>query len=147
MLFRSYKENPIKKRELLAEELMLAIHDQQALNQAKAATQVVHNPKLSKEFLAELDSETWQMVAQEVGHFEIEKSELDNLDFIKLLTEKTNLFSSNGEARKAIQNNSIALNTIKITNAAEKLSAEAVLNNGFMLLQTGKKNKYVLKVN
>ncbi len=140
-----YKDNPIKRRELLAEELMLTIHDQNALNQAQAATQVVHNPKLSREFLSQLDPETWQMVAYEIGSYTVDKNELENLDFIKLLTEKTKLFASNNEARKAVQNNAIALNCEKVADAAQKLLPEQVVN-GFMLLQTSKKTKYVLKV-
>ncbi len=140
-----FKDNPIRRRELLAEELMLTIHDENALNQAKAATQVVHNPKLSREFLSNLDAETWQMVGTEVGSFTIDRNELQELDFIKLLTEKTQLFPSNGEARKAVQNNAIALNCEKVANAAQKLAPEQAVN-GFMLLQTGRKSKYVLKI-
>lgn len=145
-LEKEYAEDPITLRRLLAEELTILIHDEAALKNVQYATQVVHNPKLSIDFLNGLEKEVWDAVGSEVGSFEITKENLSNgINLIDWLVEQ-GIFSSKSEARKALQNNALAVNTEKITAIDFQLTAANVLPSGYMLLQNGKKNKYVVKV-
>lgn len=138
------KDNPIERRRLLAEELTVFIHDEQALVQAQQATQIVHNPKFSAEFLHQLTPNTWDAVGREVGQHTYSRAELDGgMSIVKILTE-TGLCASNSEVRKAIQNNGIALNAEKVTSHEFQLTADNLINGKYMLVQNGKKNKYVL---
>ncbi len=147
-LERTHAANPVELRRLLAEELTELIHDKAALENAQYATQVVHNPRLSLELVESLSPDVWLSVGTEVGLFEIEKSKLTDggsLPLADWLTEQK-ITESKNEARKAIQNNAIAINTAKVSDLGYQISAADFLPSGFMLLQNGKKNKYVLRI-
>mgnify|MGYP000896352315 CR=1 FL=1 len=133
-------------RRLLAEELTELIHDKAALQQAQYATQVVHNPRLSREFIEGLTSEVWQTVGSEVGMYTIDKNDLANIATLAAWLADNKILPSLSEARRAIQNSAIAINTEKIADTQYKLSAADFLQSGFMLLQNGKKNKYVVRL-
>ncbi|MEY4012895.1 MAG: hypothetical protein RIT22_2019, partial [Bacteroidota bacterium] len=52
---------------------------------------------------------------------------------------------SNGEARRALTANSISVNKEKITEEYQ-LSTNDLINNQFVLLQSGKKNYFIVRV-
>ena len=52
---------------------------------------------------------------------------------------------SNGEARRALTANSISVNKEKVTEDFV-LSAKDLINSQFVLLQSGKKNYFVIRV-
>ena len=62
-----------------------------------------------------------------------------------ILNEKTGFFKSNGEARRALVANSISVNKEKVTENFV-LSIKDLINNQFVLLQSGKKNYFVIRV-
>ena len=61
------------------------------------------------------------------------------------LNEKSGFLKSNGEARRALTANSISVNKEKVTEEFI-LSSKDMINNQFVLLQSGKKNYFVLSV-
>ena len=63
-----------------------------------------------------------------------------------MLNEKSNFLKSNGEARRALAANSIAVNKEKVTEDFT-LTVKDLINNQFILLQSGKKNYFVVRVN
>lgn len=141
-----FAADPITRRRLLAEELTTLIHDAQALENAQTATKIVHSPKLSLEYLQALSLDAWTAVARELETHTVTAEQLAaGLPLVDWLVEKA-IFSSKNEARKAIQNNALALNTEKISDAAVEVSAANFLSAGFMLLQNGKKTKYVIQL-
>jgi tyrosyl-tRNA synthetase len=80
-----------------------------------------------------------------VPQAEIAKSEIETgLDIVTVLNEKTGFFKSNGEARRALTANSISVNREKVTEEFV-LSAKDLINNQFVLLQSGKKNYFVIR--
>ena len=54
------------------------------------------------------------------------------------------LFSSKSELKRAISNNSVLVNKIKITSEDEELDKNNILSYDFMLVQNGKKNYFVV---
>ncbi|MEN9489525.1 MAG: hypothetical protein RL494_1790, partial [Bacteroidota bacterium] len=58
---------------------------------------------------------------------------------------KSGFLKSNGEARRALSANSISVNKEKVTEAFV-LTPKDMINNQFVLLQSGKKNYFVLRV-
>jgi tyrosyl-tRNA synthetase len=140
-------QDAITLRRLFAEELVSFVHSPEVLEQVQKATEVVHHPKLSYEFLQTLAPVIWESVGEEVGHFQVSKAELETgVDMLQLFVAKTSLYPSNAETRKAIQGNAIAINTKKITDFKHVLQASDFIHGRFCLLQTGKKNKYVLEL-
>jgi tyrosyl-tRNA synthetase len=67
------------------------------------------------------------------------------LDIVTVLNEKTGFLKSNGEARRALTENSIAVNREKVTEDY-KVTAQDLINNQFVLLQRGKKNYFIVRV-
>jgi tyrosyl-tRNA synthetase len=74
-------------------------------------------------------------------------SKLNNgIDVISFLAE-TNIFPSKGEARKMIQNGGVSINRKKVPGVEFAVSGELLLHDKYILVQKGKKNYYLVKVN
>ncbi|PJJ09720.1 tyrosyl-tRNA synthetase [Flavobacterium sp. 1] len=128
----------------LAEELTVFVHSKEELEKAIEATAAFFNPKMDG--LIKLDAKTFLEVIDGVPQAEISKSDIETgLDIIKVLNEKTGFFKSNGEARRALTANSISVNKEKVTEEFA-LSSKDLINNQFVLLQSGKKNYFVIRV-
>ena len=70
----------------------------------------------------------------------------DGIDIVTVLTNETGLFNSKGEARRAINQNAISVNQAKVT-LDYFIGIEDLIANQYVLLQRGKKNYFVIKVN
>ena len=66
------------------------------------------------------------------------------LDMIAALSAETRFVSSNGEARRALKENSILVNKKKISEDYLIGTADLIANQ-YVLLQRGKKNYFILK--
>ena len=64
---------------------------------------------------------------------------------IDLLVSKGEFLKSNGEARRAIQENSISVNKEKV-DESYVLQADDLIGGQYLLLQRGKKNYFILKI-
>ena len=64
---------------------------------------------------------------------------------IDALAEKTGFLKSNGEARRALKENSISVNKEKVTEGYSVVTSD-LINDQFVLLQRGKKNYFIIKV-
>ena len=71
---------------------------------------------------------------------------IDGIDSVTLLAE-TGIFPSKGEARKTILGGGVSLNKEKITDPAQAVSPERLIAEKYLLVQKGKKNYYLVKVN
>ena len=77
---------------------------------------------------------------------EIDKAELENgIDIVEALNEKTGFLKSNGEARRALKENSISVNKEKVKEDFV-LTPKDLIADKFILLQRGKRNYFLLKV-
>ena len=67
------------------------------------------------------------------------------IDIVDALNEKSGFLKSNGEARRALKENSISINKEKV-NEDFALSENDLIANQFILMQRGKRNYFLLKV-
>ncbi|MFD2726110.1 tyrosine--tRNA ligase [Hyunsoonleella rubra] len=146
-LISEHKEAPhlrvLQKR--LAEEITQMVHSKSELDNAIKASNILFG-KSTSEDLKELDEKTFLDVFEGVPRTEIDKSEIEaGLDMIGALAEKGSFLKSNGEARRALKENSISVNKEKV-NEAFKITKEDLINEKFVLLQRGKKNYFVITV-
>jgi tyrosyl-tRNA synthetase len=82
-----------------------------------------------------------------VPSFELNANLLQNgVDLVAFFAEHTAILTSNGEARRAIKENSLSINKTKVS-AEKSVTQDDVLSNGYILAQRGKKNYYLVKVN
>ena len=128
----------------LAAEVTTFVHSEEALNKAIEASNILFGNSTTDD-LKRLDSETFLEVFDGVPQAEISMSELENgLDIVVVLNEKSGFMKSNGEARRALAENSISVNRQKVQEGFT-LTKNDLINNEFVLLQRGKKNYFVLR--
>lgn len=129
----------------LAEEITVFVHNREELEKAIQASNILFGNSTAED-LKKLDEATFLEVFDGVPQAEIAKADLENgLEIIAVLNEKTGFFKSNGEARRALTANSISVNREKIKEDFV-LTSNDLINNQFVLLQSGKKNYFVIRV-
>lgn len=129
----------------LAEEITVMVHSSDDLENAIKASNILFGNSTSDD-LKQLDEATFLDVFDGVPQAEISSSEVEaGLDIVTVLNEKTGFFKSNGEARRALTANSISVNREKV-NETFVLTTKDLINNQFVLLQSGKKNYFVIRV-
>ena len=144
-LVAEHKEAPhvrlLQKR--LAQEVTTTVHSAEEFEKAVKASEILFGNSTSED-LKTLDEETFLDVFEGVPQAEISKEELKNgIDIIGILAEKTGFLKSNGEARRALKENSISVNKEKVSEDFQ-ISENDLINEKFILLQRGKKNYFVL---
>jgi tyrosyl-tRNA synthetase len=129
----------------LAKEITTFVHGNEQYEKAVEASKVLFgNPTF--EDLKQLDEATFLEVFEGVPQAEIKIADVEiGINIIDVLNEKSGFFKSNGEARRALTANSISVNKTKVTEEFV-LSLKDLINNEFVLLQSGKKNYFVLRV-
>ena len=146
-LIEEHKETPhlrILQRKL-AEEVTTLVHSKEDLDKAIQASNILFGNATADD-LKQLDEATFLEVFDGVPQAEITKTDIDNgLNIVTVLNDKTGFFKSNGEARRALTANSISVNKEKVDENFE-LNSNHLINNQFVLLQSGKKNYFVIRV-
>jgi tyrosyl-tRNA synthetase len=69
----------------------------------------------------------------------------NGVNIVDLLAEKSQVFPSKGEAKKMIAGGGVALNKEKITDPAQTLAADKLINGKFLVAQKGKKNYFLIE--
>jgi tyrosyl-tRNA synthetase len=129
----------------LAEEVTTFVHGASELEKAIQASNILFGNATADD-LKNLDEATFLEVFDGVPQAEVAKSDIANgIDIVSVLNEKSSFFKSNGEARRALTANSISVNKTKV-NEEFQLTSNDLINNQFVLLQSGKKNYFVLRV-
>ena len=146
-LIKEHNEAPhlrvLQKR--LAEEITTMVHSKEDLENAIKASDILFGKSTSDD-LKQLNEQTFLDVFDGVPQTQIDKSEIENgLDIIAALAEKGGFLKSNGEARRALKENSISVNKEKVKEDY-LITSKDLINNKFVLLQRGKKNYFVLQV-
>jgi tyrosyl-tRNA synthetase len=130
----------------LAKDVTVRVHGEQDYNDAVTATEILF--KGSVEDLAKLDEATFLDVFDGVPMFDISKTELNaGIGVLDFLAEKTKIFTSKGEARKMVQAGGVSVNKQKWEDEKSNLTMGNTLNNKYILIQKGKKNYFLCKVN
>lgn len=146
-LVEQHKEAPhlrvLQKR--LAEEITTMVHSKADLENAIKASEILFGNSTSSD-LKTLNEQTFLDVFDGVPQTEISKEEVSNgLGIISALAERGGFLKSNGEARRALKENSISVNKEKVSEDYT-VTEKDLINNKFVLLQRGKKNYFLLYI-
>jgi tyrosyl-tRNA synthetase len=140
-------DDPKGIKEVLATEVTERIHGANALHSAREVSQLIFNKKANNEWLKTLDQATFEMIGKEIPLFEIEKSSIrDSLILDSFLTEQTGSMASKGDVRRSIKNNALSINKIKATSHDQTIDMSAFLHDSYLLIENGKKNKFLVKL-
>lgn len=139
--------NPQELKRLLAEELTIRVHSESAYQSVLRVSELLFGRNAGKTELLDMSKEELQTVALEIPSFSIPPAALSQgIGILELLAESTGICASKGEARRAIQNNAISINKDKITSAEHLVGAEDLLQGQFLMVENGKKNKYIISI-
>lgn len=136
-------ERKLQRR--LAEEVTVTVHGRAQYENAVKASQILFGRSTSED-LKTLDEITFLEIFEGVPQANVDRSLIENgLDIITALAEDGRFLKSNGEARRALKENSISLNKEKVTEG-RVLTTSDLISDKFILLQRGKRNYYLLTV-
>ena len=128
----------------LASEVTRMVHSQVELDNAEKASRVL----FSKNFLSEINDieETIFLdIFDGVPMCEISLNEIKNgVEITKLLHEKTGFLSSNSDAKRALGENSIAVNKNKV-DKDYIVSEKDLIKNKYIVVNRGKKKTFLIK--
>ncbi len=128
----------------LASEVTRMVHSQGELDNAEKASRVL----FSKNFLSEINDveETIFLdIFEGVTLAEISLNEIKNgVEITKLLHEKTGFLSSNSDAKRALGENSIAVNKNKV-DKDYVVGEKDLIKNKYIVVNRGKKKTFLIK--
>ncbi len=144
---RQHAEAPERRllQKALAKDITCRVHSEKDYETAVAASELLFG-KGTTEQLNELDRDTILSVFEGVPQFSVSRSLLDEgVSLIDLAATHTQMFASKGEIRRALKENSISLNKVKV-GEDYTVTAGDILACGSILIQKGKKNYYLVNV-
>jgi len=146
-LVETHKEQPhlrqLQKR--LAQEITTMVHSQADFENAEKASTILYS-KSFKADIQTLDEATFLDVFEGVPTAEISKTHLESgLDMIAALSAETNFLASNGEARRALKENSISVNKDKVGEDYQISNAD-LINDTYVIINRGKRSTFIIRV-
>ena len=132
-------------QKILAEEITVRVHSQEAYEAAVQASDFLFRGK--REALLALSEKNLEVVSDEVTKFAVSKSDLDaGIGIIALMAETTTIVGSRSEAQRAIKGNAVSVNKKKVTDKELIVNASHLLHERFIMVENGKKNKFIIEV-
>lgn len=147
-LIETHREAPHQRQlqRKLAQEVTAMVHSATDVSRAEQAAQILFG-KATAETLKSLDAQTLLDVFEGVPQAQVPADLLagEGLAVMDALAGSTGFLKSNGEARRALKENSISVNKEKVTEAKNITNADIICGR-YVLLQRGKKNYFLLLV-
>lgn len=132
----------------LGKDVTIRVHGEHEYEMALNASEILFSKKPT-EALKKVDEKTFLGIFEGVPMAEISKDQLSAVESsADLLSELTNgtIFSSKGEAKRMIQGGGVSINKNKISEPGSMPEIE-LIKDKYLLIQKGKKNYYLIKVN
>jgi tyrosyl-tRNA synthetase len=145
-LIAEHRQDPGQRKlqKVLAKEVTVMCHGQEAYDNALAASQLLFG-NVSAEVFRSMDERTVREVFANVPSYEVKTDEFP-CNVLDLLAVKTAVFPSKGEARKMVQGGGVSLNKAKVNDIGYEVTADDIINGHYILAQKGKKNYYIINV-
>jgi len=118
------------------------VHGEEDLQTAIEASNILFG-RSTADALKKLSEDDFLSVFEGVPQAEIET--FAEVPIVEMLSERSGFLKSNGEARRALKENSISVNKEKV-NDSFTFSESDLINGKYILLQRGKRNYFVLKL-
>ncbi len=143
---KEYADNPQEYKRILAKEITIRVHSEEMFNSVMNVSEILFNKKASAEKLMSMTLEELATISDEIPCYKVKREDVVNSDIISLISEATDIVSSKSEARRAIKGNAISLNKTKITDFEHKINAEHLIKDKYLMIENGKKNKYIIEI-
>jgi tyrosyl-tRNA synthetase len=131
----------------LAEEVTVMVHSRDDYDGAVEASQILFG-KGTTESLKKMNENTFLSVFEGVPVFDVKKEVLtQGVSIVDLCTVHSAVFPSKGELRRLIEGGGFSINKEKIDSVDSILNSGSLLNGKYLLIQKGKKNYFLIRVN
>jgi len=128
----------------LAEEVTKMVHGEEGLGKAKTTTAILFGKQSTIDDLRKLTDQEIFDALDGMPQAVVSANEIhEGLGIIDAMGAKTGFMNSNGEARRALKQNAISVNKTKVKEDYI-LTKEDLINDKFVILAKGKKNKFLL---
>ena len=143
-LTQSVVEHPEQReaQRILAREMTGLVHGQAALERAEQASQALFGGDITG-----LPGDDIQDIFAEVPSSELPRQQLEGegAGVVDLLAT-TGFLKSKGEARRAIAEGGIYLNNLRVSDPAQVVTLNDLLDGRFLVLRRGRKNYHLVKI-
>jgi tyrosyl-tRNA synthetase len=131
----------------LAKDITTRVHGKEQLDVALAATDVLFGKGTIDQLKALSEEQFVQVfVGAGVRVAEVPRDALTaGVGVVELFSEKSQLASSKGEARKLCESNALSVNKEKVADVKATIGADQLINGRYLLLQKGKKDYCLVK--
>ncbi|HHG83980.1 MAG TPA: tyrosine--tRNA ligase [Bacteroidetes bacterium] len=131
----------------LAEEMTQRIHGKDALERVEWASRLLFKKNAAEE-LAKLSNTEVEDVFAGVPTGTITRSEIEqNINIIDFLAQVGATTSKSDATRKVTKDRCISINTVKVDTSDRDLGPEDILNDHFILINTSKRNRFLVYIN
>ena len=146
-LIEEHKTAPHERKlqKKLAEEVTVWVHGREEYEKALKASEILFG-RSTAEDLIKLDEEIFLEIFDGVPQKEVAKSDVIGINIVDLLSEKSGFLKSKSEATRELKGNAISVNKEKVSDAFTA-SENDLIDGKFLLLQKGKKQYFIVKVN
>jgi tyrosyl-tRNA synthetase len=136
--------DPRAVKAILAEEITARVHSPEAAESARQVSTLLFGRDADHAFVKALSPVTLEEIAKEIPTDEALLSSFmeEECGILDILAP---FFQSKNEARKAIQNNAVSVNKIKITSHEHIVNKNDLLHGKYLIVENGKKNKYIVR--
>lgn len=141
-----YANDPRGLKAILAAEITERIHGKEAFESARNVSGILFNPKVNPDVLRQLTIAELDLIGEEIPRFSVSAIDGYAKSISEILAE-TGIVKSKSEARRAIEQNAIAVNLEKIQDLETKLKQDNSLHGKYFFVENGKKNKYLIVLN
>ena len=130
----------------LAKDVTTRVHSEEDYKSAIDASEILFKKgDEAVEALKGMNESIFIDVFEGVPQAEVSKYELEaGINIIDVLCDKTGFLSSNGEARRALKENSISVNKEKVAET-KAIDSSDLIDGKYILFQRGKKNYFIIK--
>ncbi len=139
-----HEKDPGKKmlQKELGKEITVRVHSKEEYDALGLDRNIMFDRSIGKEELASMGREEFE---KSVGSFDkVEVNWNSDLGLLPFLSGETGIYGSNGEARRALQGNAVAINKEKIKEDFQ-IQEENWLYGVYMIVSKGKKKHVIVK--
>jgi tyrosyl-tRNA synthetase len=128
----------------LAKDITIRVHSEQEFQKALDASELLFG-KGTAQGLSQLDEQTLLDIFDGVPQSRVAVSDLESgLNIVDLLTDKTNIFPSRGQARDLINGGGVSINKEKVEHTEILISNVQLIGGKYLIAQRGKKNYHLI---
>jgi tyrosyl-tRNA synthetase len=130
----------------LAKDITLRVHSENDYLKAVEASEILFGKATSDSFNL-IDEQTLLDIFDGVPQSEIANSELEKgIPLVEFLSDKSQVFSSRGQARDLIKAGGVSINKEKVTDVDLVISNQHLIRDKYIIAQKGKKNYHLIIV-